>query len=338
MESAFKSRTLCLVRFFSDDRSAPAIHNLVKFYLDELRGIAFVDDRQISHLTAVFCRLDSWLPQLNAPGILDSTGRDSVKKSDVYITIEHLVDYKRRFDLCFELLDEHDFAEDAEEERETSESTLDTGDGLYSPMSKSELAALPEDVRRAVKEMEQAMMKIERDALQTRLQRRLLSISTLGRFDRPSVHRGIASSHLFGSRVDHPLVIDLGELPQRRGESGHYTDKIRAQMQQFKTNWELLDLFNVPLDVDVRVSSHTLAARKDLDNIMRDIAPILTDEFFQTGSFLNGYRIYVSEVMDEPSMANKLQLKFLPMGAIRDFDQMLSRTVEEGEEWLADRI
>ena len=109
-------------------------------------------------------------------------------------------------------------------------------------------------------------------------------------------------------------------------------------MQQVKTNWELFHLFNVPLDVDVRVSSHTLAARKDLDNIMRDIAPILRDEFFQPGSFLNGYRIYVLEVMDEPSMANKLQLKFLPMGAIREFDQMLSRIVEHGEEWLADRI
>jgi hypothetical protein len=130
----------------------------------------------------------------------------------------------------------------------------------------------------------------------------------------------------------------LGELPQRPGESRLYTARIRRQMQQFKTNWDLFDLFNVPLDVDVRVSSHTLAARKDLDNIMRDIVPILTDEFFQTGSFLNGYRIYVSDVMNQPSMANKLQLKFLPMGAIRDFDQMLSRTVEQGEEWLADRI
>ena len=36
-------------------------------------------------------------------------------------------------------------------------------------------------------------------------------------------------------------------------------------------------------------------------------------------------------------MANKRQLKFLPMGAIRDFDQ-ISKTVEQGEEWLADRI
>jgi hypothetical protein len=109
-------------------------------------------------------------------------------------------------------------------------------------------------------------------------------------------------------------------------------------MQQFKTNWELFDLFSVPMDVDVCVSSRTLAAQKDLDNIMRDIAPILADEFFQPGSFLNGYRIYVSDVMDQSSMANKLQLKFLPMGAIRDFDQMISGIVEQGEEWLADRI
>jgi hypothetical protein len=239
-------------------------------------------------------------------------------------------------------LDEKGFADGEEQERETSESTLDTGERLYSPMSESELAAFPEEVRRAVKKMEQARIKIERDRIQKRLQRRLLSVSTLGRYDRPSVHRGARSFHSIRSRVDipqsHPLVIDLGELPQRPGESSCYTARIRAQMQQVKTNWELFHLFNVPLDVDVRVSFHTLAARRDLANIMRDIAPILRDEFFQPGSFLNGYRIYVSEVMDEPSMPNKLQLKFLPMGAIREFDQMLSRIVEQGEEWLADRI
>lgn len=105
--------------FFSNDRSAPAIHNLVKFYLDELRGVAFVDDRQINHLTAQFCRIGVDSARSNS---------DNAKESDVYITVERLADYNRRFDLCFELLDEDGFAEDAEQEGETSESTLSTDD------------------------------------------------------------------------------------------------------------------------------------------------------------------------------------------------------------------
>ena len=76
--------------FWGDDRSAPAIHNLVKFYLDELRGGAFVDDRQISHLTAGFAR-----------GVLCSPFPDGATKSEVSIEVERLVDYNRRFDLCF---------------------------------------------------------------------------------------------------------------------------------------------------------------------------------------------------------------------------------------------
>src|SRR6266566_5232579 len=313
-----KAKLFVSFAFFSSHRSAPAIHNLVKFYLDELRGVAFVDDRQISHLTAEFCRLN-----------LDPACNDNATGSIVYITIERLVDYNRRFDLFFELLDESDFAEHAEQEREMSKSTLNTDETLCSPLSKSSLAALPEETRRLVR-------KMERDALQRRLQRRLLSHSKLGRYDRPGGHPGAGSNSIHSRsdiRKSHPLVIDLGKLPQRPGDSAHYAARIRTQMQQFKKEWGIFERINVPLDVDVRVGSDTLAAQKDLDNIMRDITPILTDEFFKAGSFLNGYRIYVSDVMARSGMANKLQLKFLPMGAIRDFDGVICRTVENAEEW-----
>jgi len=132
--------------FFSNDRSAPAIHNLVKFYLDELRDVAFVDDRQISHLTAGFCRLGS-------------SGPGCATESEVYITIERLVHYNRRFDLCFELLDTGCAERD----------TLDSDEMLLSPLDKSLLATFPEETRRQMK-------KIQRN----NVQERLLSHNKLG--------------------------------------------------------------------------------------------------------------------------------------------------------------
>jgi hypothetical protein len=69
-------------------------------------------------------------------------------------------------------------------------------------------------------------------------------------------------------------------------------------------------------------------------DIMCDIMPIVAQELFEPGSFLNEYRIYVSDVMDQSDVANKLELTFLPMGGIRDLDRMIEKT----EDWLADRI
>jgi hypothetical protein len=286
--------------FASNDPSAPAIHNLVKFYLDELRGVVFVDDRQISHLTAGFFRVGSLWP-------------DPTITSDVYITVERLVHYNRRFDLCFELFDRY-----GEPERESSEHVLD-----FDEIDESLLATFPEETRRQMK-------KIQHD----KIQKRLLSHNELGHYDRPGVHRYVRD--LVPTYEDlrnfDPLLIELGELPQRPGDNAHYKARIRTQIQQFKKSYKILEPIGVPLDIDVRVGSHTLAAQKDLDNIMRDIMPIVADELFGPGSFLNEYRIYVSDVMDQSGMANKLELKFLPMGAIRRFDRMIYRTLEKAED------
>jgi hypothetical protein len=289
--------------FWGDDRSAPAIHNLVKFYLDVLHGVAFVDDRQISYLTAGFAR-----------GILCSPCPNGATKSEVSITVERLVDYNRRFDLCFE----SGFEEDAEREPDSDEM-------VYSPLDKSVLATFPEETRRLIK-------KLERD----KVQNRLLSHSKLGSYDRPGVHlymRDLVPTYE-ELRKSHPLVIDLGNLPQRHGDSASYEAGILTRIQQFKESNKVFERIGVPLDLDVRVGSDTLAAQKDLDNIMCDIMPVVEQELFEPGSFLNEYRIYVSDVMEESGTANNLELTLLPMGAIRGLHRML----DEAEDWVADRI
>jgi Holliday junction resolvase RusA-like endonuclease len=291
--------------FWGNDSSAPAIPNLVKFYLDVLAGVAFVDDRQISHLTAAFAR-----------GILCSPCPSGTTESEVSITIERLVDYNRRFDLCFQ----SDFEEDAEQTPELHEIES-------SPLDKSLLEIFPEETRYQIR-------KLERD----RIQKCLLSHSKLGRYDRPGVHRTIRAANLMPTyeelRKSHPLIIDLGNLPQRHGESALYKAEILARIQQFKRSNKPLDRIGVPLDLDVRVGSDTLAVHKDLDNIMCDIMPILTQELFEKASLLFEYRIYVSDVLDESGKAKNLELTLLPMGAIRD----LHRRIDEAEDWVADRI
>jgi len=206
--------------FYSDDRSAPAIHNLVKFYLDELRDVAFVDDRQISHLTAGLC-----------PRTLGSPCRDAATRSEVFITIERLVDYNRRFDLCFE----SGFEDYAERQRDSDEM-------VYSPLDKSLLDTFPEETRRLMK-------KLERDNVQNRL----LSHSKLGRYDRPGVHRYMRNlmPTYEELRKLHPLVIDLGNLPQRHGDYAPYKAEILTRIQQFKKRNKIFERIGVPLDLDV---------------------------------------------------------------------------------------
>ena len=227
-----------------------------------------------------------------------------------------MVDYNRRFDLCFE----SGFEEDAERERDSHEI-------VSSPLDESLLDIFPEETRRQIR-------KLERD----NVQKRLLSHSKLGRYDRPGVHRSIRAGNLMPTyeelRKLHPLVIDLGNLPQRRGESARYKAEILARIQQFKRSNKLLERIGVPLDLDVRVGSDTLGAQKDLDNIMCDIMPIVTPELFEKASLLFEYRIYVSDVLDESGKANNLELTLLPMGAIRD----LHRRIDEAEDWVADKI
>jgi len=234
----------------------------------------------------------------------------------VVITIERLVDYNCRFDLCFE----SGFEDYAERQ-------CDSDEMVDSPLDKSLLDTFPEETRRLIK-------KLERD----KRQNRLLSHSKLGRYDRPGVRRTIRAINLVPTyeelRKLHPLVIDLGNLPQRPGDYAPYKAEILARIQQFKKSYKLFERIGVPLDIDVRVGSDTLAAQKDLDNIICDIMPIVAQELFEPGSFVAEYRIYVSDVMDQSGVANNLELTLLPIGAIRD----LHRMIDEAEDWVADRI
>jgi hypothetical protein len=75
-----RARMAVTMTFFPHGNQSPALHNLVKFYLDELRSLVFKDDRQVSYLAA-----ESWQP-------LRSSEKHSGRESSVHIEVERLAD------------------------------------------------------------------------------------------------------------------------------------------------------------------------------------------------------------------------------------------------------
>ena len=155
------------------------------------------------------------------------------------------------------------------------------------------------------------------------LQRHLLSNSKIEFFDRPGRKRLLHKD--FVQKYDgwHPYTILLGDLP-RRGGSDEYRHHIRRQLEAFKQRTNLFKQIVIPVELDVHVTSSALERGKDLDNIMCDISPIFTDVLLSKDAYLNAYRIYVTDKIDENPSSN-IKMKLLPQWEI------------EGNEWAIDR-
>ena len=77
-----RARVAVSFAFSSGADPAPALHNLVKCYLDLLKGLAFSDDRQVHYLQA---------------SLYSGAAGDGEPKT--YVEIERMTDYVRRLDL-----------------------------------------------------------------------------------------------------------------------------------------------------------------------------------------------------------------------------------------------
>jgi len=95
--------------------------------------------------------------------------------------------------------------------------------------------------------------------------------------------------------MGNPYIIDLGDLPQKSGESKEYRQRIYDTL---KTMTERSNIFNpiaVPVELDVQVTPRSLRLGKDLDNIMIDICRPFVEEVLGDGGYLNAFRIYVTD-------------------------------------------
>jgi hypothetical protein len=170
-------------------------------------------------------------------------------------------------------------------------------------------------------------------------QKQVLSLNRIQLEDRPGLPRWAKAkpSEFDDYRKLQPFAIDLGSLPQK-GETELYKIGIRKALQQLKMKYPVFDKLVVPVDVNVEVSAKARAVSKDLDNIMRDVAPIFEEEFFMKSAYLHGYRIYVADSMKQDVKNDSLRFKLLPMYEASAFEDRVEKTLELGNQWVNDKL
>jgi hypothetical protein len=292
--------------FFPKGNQFPAIQNLVKYYLDELCGTAFFDDRQVSYLQAKCWNPNNKIKEQTNPA-----------QSKVYIKLERLSDYQRRFDLLFNILRISEF-EDYLDERKPyykdfmSETDFDLDSSFFNEKTKKLLFDI---------------------ALEDK-QKRFLSINKITRFDRPELSKQmilLSSKYKFDLELS-PLTIPLGNLPIK-GETSAYKNFIRLSLNKFRESYKLIKNLRFSLELDVKVYCKNLTVSKDLDNIMRDIIPIFESEIINSSVYIHAYRIYVVNKNIEGLKSDYLSLKFLPAYSLSEFENKREKIFGKFEEW-----
>jgi Holliday junction resolvase RusA-like endonuclease len=93
-----RARIAVKIQFFpSKNSQVPEIQNLVKTYLDLLKGVVFKDDRQISYLSAYCFRSGKHAKNTHS------------KKGHVYIRVEKFADLLETYKLYFNTTAPHDY-------------------------------------------------------------------------------------------------------------------------------------------------------------------------------------------------------------------------------------
>jgi hypothetical protein len=170
-------------------------------------------------------------------------------------------------------------------------------------------------------------------------QRRLLGVNGIDSLDRPGLPRW--AKHLPEGinelrKFEH-LSVELGNLPLR-GETAQYKQRIRESLQALKAKQHDFYPLLLPVELDVQVFSHAPKLSKDLDNIMRDVAPVVKEELLHPDSYVHGYRIYVADTDASEHKSDFLRLKLLPANAVSHFEDRMRKTFEVAGEWLEEEI
>ena len=292
----------------------------MKFYIDQLKLLAFHDDRQIHYIAAQSWRLPAHIDQ----------SRLAHRESSVYVTIERFVDYRRRFDLFFALIQNSDF--------------------LYDARWSSELVPLLHRYDWRNGDSDDLLHDVLPDLLFDTffgsiehvrpLQERLLALNKIDEFDRPAGSKiSDIQRNLLKIRDLKPWTIDLGEVTPRKGESSEYRERLRAALQDFKE--KDLTVFRrmvTPPELDIQIAPSGLQLRKDLDNIMLDIAPVFNDVVLEQSTYLQGFRIYVAGQEEGRNSTGSIRLKLLPPGAIGQFENDQKILFEAAEKWIENQI
>jgi Holliday junction resolvase RusA-like endonuclease len=284
--------------FFTTKMQSPTLQNLVKFYLDTMKGIIFLDDRQVKHLVASCYRTNS---------------RNTVAEEEyLYIKVCRMSDYNKKIWLCDKLLGS-----------ELLRGRIDLNDDKYDAFSEvspslEDLDLWDEEVCKTLGFSKEAIERIiHLDTLQ--YQETCLRQFKIDPFDKPGYPRE--------RNIRRPCYIHLGQLPSQ-SKYEEYKKAIEDSLANdthtmpFKLN-KLID----PIDIEIRVSSTGKTLHKDLDNIALDIIPIFSKLYLSKQSYVESYRIFFVGCEND----NSLSLKPLRRGSIVDFFRAVDEIIEEGE-------
>ena len=221
------------------------------------------------------------------------------EESKLYLEVERLTSYKQKLRHYFEFKDQFGLGDGLDR-------NLDIPDGLLKVLNKAQGQSM------------------------------VLELNQIEAFDQPGDHSEYFGDFIRNYQTGHPYIIDLGDLPQKSGES---KESRRRIYDTLKTLTELSNIFNpivVPVELDVQVTPRSLRLGKDLDNIMIDICRPFAEEVLGDGGYLNAFRIYVTDKLPI-DVAGGIRIKLLPFGAIQDFRGSVSHVLRKAEEYLEDR-
>lgn len=276
---AQRAQLAIMMYFRAHSDHVPALHNLVKNYMDVLQGSVFSDDRQVRYLEAYCYR-----------------SKEVVAKTNAFIKVERFSVYKRKLKFYSEFKDE-----------------LDLND---------EMREVPYDIL--------PLLKFEDK------QWAILQSNRIENFDSPMAITEIEDKLLQTFPTIYPFGINFGNLP-RVGESKEYKARIRRALINFRDTYPVLSPLKIPVELDVQVTPRTLELGKDLDNIMVDICHTFAEELFGKGGYINAFRVYVREKLDDNSISG-VRVKVLPFTAIQHFNFSLDNVLEKVECYLEKRV
>jgi len=311
------------MHFIAGDRQVPELPKLVKFYLDLMKDELFTDDRQVEYLAAE-CSLPRGLPIPRGD------------RQGALIFVQRLSRYLARFDLFFELISYSSFREFLRRK------TWVLGD-LADPPQHYPLSCYVDSPQRELAQdcdvsFWETFLGADHETLDWIRtvtiggnQQRFLEQFTIWPSDRPG-SAAQASSLQTGCRASvPPLQVLLGPLPSH-GQSRAFEARVRDTIHDLAAKFAAARCLLTPFDVDVQVRSAG-SLRKDLDNIIWSLQPLLKQELMDGDAYLHGYRIYKT---GDPALGHEeeLAVRLLSTRAVSNFNHLVDSALEAAPGWL----
>ena len=304
-----RARIAVSMSFFPRNSNSPSLQHLVKFYLDELRSLAFGDDRQVSLIEAEIWETPKAC--LTIP-----------EKPKAHFKIERLTNYQRKFDLFFEILNLDDFEFEGCEDLSSRNRLFDEIE-MIDDMLKDEGFLEPRLLEHFRRER----------------QEKILSLNRIRNFDRPGLNRKRVFEDVvirFPNEIE-PFSVQLASLPER-GATRAYKEQIHTNVLRLKERFPGLQSLQIPFGLDVQVHAVGRYVSKDLDNIMLDILPAIEEEMCLDGAYVSGFRVYVASLENKSIVRDSIRIKLLPSTEIFDFHRRVDDALDTARDWIDDRL